>query len=161
MMKKLPAGKSFLMNDFLAGEENAGKGFVSHFRYDRVKGFEDKDIIITPLESFFKGGEYIEDSEEVSNMMCYGMGVHPSIIGSAPGKGKSINGTEARELFTIEQALMKMYQDATLEPLYFAKAVNQWPSDIYFSVTNCQLTTLDQGTGATKNTGLTPETEEK
>ncbi|MGZ2674553.1 hypothetical protein SD303_22205, partial [Bacteroides fragilis] len=31
------------MNDFLAGEENAGKGFVSHFRYDRVKGFEDKD----------------------------------------------------------------------------------------------------------------------
>lgn len=76
------------MNDFLAGEENAGKGFISHFRYDRIKGFEDKDIIITPLESFFKGGEYIEDSEEVSNMMCYGMGVHPSIIGAAPGKGK-------------------------------------------------------------------------
>lgn len=149
------------MNDFLAGEENAGKGFVSHFRYDRVKGFEDKDIIITPLESFFKGGEYIEDSEEVSNMMCYGMGVHPSIIGAAPGKGKSINGTEARELFIIEQALMKMYQELTLEPLYFVKAVNGWPKDIYFSVTNCQLTTLDQGTGAKKNTGLTPETEEK
>ena len=92
-------------------------------------------------------------------MMCYGMRVHPSIIGSAPGKGKSINGTEARELFIIEQALMKMYQDTTLEPLYFAKAMNNWPKDIYFSVTNCQLTTLDQGTGATKNTGLTPETE--
>lgn len=147
------------MNDFLSGEENAGKGFVSHFRYDRVKGFEDKDIIITPLESFFKGGEYIEDSEEVSNMMCYGMGVHPSIIGASPGKGKSINGTEARELFIIEQALMKMYQDLTLEPLYFAKAVNGWDKDIYFAVTNCQLTTLDQGTGAIKNTGLTPENE--
>ena len=149
------------MNDFLAGEENAGKGFVSHFRYDRVKGFEDKDIIITTLDSFFKGGEYIEDSEEVSNTMCYAMNVHPSIIGSAPGKGKSINGTEARELFNIEQALMKMFQEATLAPLYFAKAVNNWPKDIYFSVTNCQLTTLDKGTGATKNTGLTPETEEK
>ena len=149
------------MNDFLAGEENAGKGFISHFRYDRIKGFEDKDIIITPLESFFKGGEYIEDSEEVRNMMCYGMRVHPSIIGAAPGKGKSINGTEARELFTIEQALMKMYQDLTLEPLYFVKAINQWPKDIYFAVTNCQLTTLDKGTGATKNTGLTPETEQK
>ena len=149
------------MNDFLAGEENAGKGFVSHFRYDKIKGFEDKDIIITTLESFFKGGEYIEDSEEVSNMMCYGMGVHPSIIGASPGKGKSINGTEARELFTIEQALMKMYQELTLEPLYFAKAVNGWPKDIHFSITNCQLTTLDQGTGAKKNTGLTPETEEK
>ena len=149
------------MNDFLAGEENAGKGFVSHFRYDRVKGFEDKDIIINTLDSFFKGGEYIEDSEEVSNTICYGMNVHPSIIGAAPGKGKSINGTEARELFIIEQALMKMFQEATLTPLYFAKAVNGWPEDIYFSVTNCQLTTLDKGTGATKNTGLTSETEEK
>ena len=129
--------------------------------FEVAKGFEDKDIIITPLESFFKGGEYIEDSEEVSNMMCYGMGGHPSIIGAAPGKGKSINGTEARELFTIEQALMKMYQDLTLEPLYFVKAINQWPKDIYFAVTNCQLTTLDKGTGATKNTGLTPETEQK
>lgn len=148
------------MNDFLSGEENAGKGFVSHFRYDRVKGFEDKDIIISTLESFFKGGEYIEDSEEVSNTICYGMNVHSSIIGAAPGKGKSINGTEARELFNMEQALMKIYQDLTLEPLYFAKAMNGWPKDIYFSVTNCQLTTLDKGTGATKNTGLTPETEE-
>lgn len=148
------------MNDFLSGEENAGKGFVSHFRYDRVKGFEDKDIIITTLDSFFKGGEYIEDSEEVSNTMCYGMNVHPSIIGSSPGKAKSINGTEARELFIMQQALMKLYQDMTLEPLYFAKAMNGWPKDIYFSVTNCQLTTLDKGTGATKNTGLTPETKE-
>lgn len=149
------------MNDFLAGEENAGKGFVSEFRYDKIKGFEDKDIIINPLTNQQIGGEYIEDSEEVSNTICYAMGVHPSIIGASPGKGKSINGTEARELFTIEQALMKMYQDATLEPLYFAKAMNGWPKDIYFSVTNCQLTTLDQGTGAVKNTGLTPETEEK
>jgi len=125
-----------------------GAGYGLYVRYTCVRPPEDGE-----------GGEYIEDSEEVSNMMCYGMGVHPSIIGSAPGKGKSINGTEARELFIIEQALMKMYQDTTLEPLYFAKAMNNWPKDIYFSVTNCQLTTLDQGTGATKNTGLTPETE--
>ena len=149
------------MNDFLAGEENAGKAFVAEFRYDKIKGFEDKDIIISALTNQQIGGEYIEDSEEVSNTICYAMGVHPSIIGASPGKGKSINGTEARELFTIEQALMKMYQDATLEPLYFAKAINDWPKDIYFSITNCQLTTLDQGTGAVKNTGLTLETEEK
>lgn len=161
--KKLERKKKFLneLNDFLSGEENAGKSFVSSFRYDRIKGYEDKDIIISPIESFFKGGEYIEDSEEVSNTLCYAQGVHPSIIGSAPGKGKSINGTEARELFLIEQALCKGVQDATLEPLYMAKAVNGWPKDIYFSVTNCQLTTLDKGTGAVKNTGLTSETDEK
>lgn len=148
------------MNDYLTGEENAGKTFVSHFRYDRVKGTEDKDIIISPLESAQNGGEYIEDSEETSNTLSYGMGVHPSIIGSSPGKNKSISGTEARELFTITQALHKVYQDVTLEPLYMVKKLNGWPNDIYFSVTNCQLTTLDKGTGAVKNTGIKPENEE-
>lgn len=148
------------MNDYLTGEENAGKTFVSHFRYDRVKGTEDKDIIITPLESTQNGGEYIEDSEETSNTLSYGMGVHPSIIGSSPGKNKSINGTEARELFIITQALNKTFQEATLEPLYVVKEINGWPKDIYFSVTNCQLTTLDKGTGAVKNTGIKPENEE-
>ena len=125
-----------------------------------MKGIEDKDILITPLDNALKGGEYIEDSEETSNTLSYGMGVHPSIIGSSPGKNKSINGTEARELFIITQALMKSFQEATLEPLYFAKRLNGWPEDIHFSVTNVQLTTLDKGTGATKNTGLKPENKE-
>ena len=149
------------MNDFLSGEENAGKAFISEFSYDKLKGFEDKDIIIDSLENKNIGGEYIEDSEEVSNVICYGMNVHPSIVGSSPGKSKSINGTEARELFIIAQALMKMFQEATLKPLYVAKAMNDWPKEIFFSITNCQLTTTDKGTGATKNTGITPETEEK
>lgn len=148
------------MESFLAGEENAGKGFVSEFRYDKIKGFEDKDVIITQLDNKQQlGGEYIEDSEEVSNTLCYAMGVHPCIIGASPGKSKNINGTEARELFIIEQALMKRYQELTLQPLYVAKIMNGWPKDVYFSVINCRLTTLDKGTGAVKNTGMPEETD--
>ncbi|MGL4955744.1 MAG: hypothetical protein ACRC9X_01025, partial [Bacteroidales bacterium] len=52
------------MNDFLAGSENAGKAFYSGFVYDQVKGAEQSDIVIKPLENGLKGGEYIEDSEE-------------------------------------------------------------------------------------------------
>ncbi|MGL4853181.1 MAG: hypothetical protein ACRC3Z_11155 [Phocaeicola sp.] len=147
------------LNNFLTGEENAGKAFVSEFSYDKIKGFEDKDIVISSVENKQIGGEYIEDSEEANNMICYAMTVHPSIVG-ASGKGKSINGTEARELYTMHQTMIKIFQEATLNPLYIAKAVNGWPADIYFSITNCQLTTLDKGTGATKNTGITPETKE-
>lgn len=161
--KRTECRQQFLqdLNDFLAGEENAGKGFVSEFRYDKVKGYEEKDIIIQQLDAKqMSGGEYIEDSEEVSNTICYAMGVHPSIIGASPGKGKSINGTEARELFIIEQAMMRRYQDLTLAPLYIAKKMNGWPSDIYFEIVNCQLTTLDKGTGATKNIGMPKSTEE-
>lgn len=153
--KKKERKRSFLkqMNDFLSGEDNAGKSFVSHFEYDKVKGFEVRDIIIRPIESFFKGGEYIEDSEEASNIICYSMGVHPSIVGASPGKGKSINGTEARELFIIKQALMKPIRDMMLMPLYIAKALNKWDLDIHFVIPNIMLTTLDKNTGSEKNIG--------
>lgn len=160
---KTAARKDFLtkMDLFLSSEDNAGKSCVSDFEYDLVKGIEKHNIVIKPLESFLKGGEYIEDSEEVSNMICYAMGVHPSIIGASPGKSKSINGTEARELFLIHQALCKPLQDEILFPLYVVKAINKWPADIFFTIPNMQLTTLDKGTGATKNIGMPDETTDK
>ncbi|MDR2627508.1 MAG: hypothetical protein LBC40_05700 [Dysgonamonadaceae bacterium] len=141
------------LNDFLSGGENAGKSFVSHFQYDMQKGIEEQDVIIKPLESFFKGGEYIEDSEEASNAICYAMGVHPSLQGASPGKGKSINGTEARELFIIKQALTKPIRDMLLLPLYAVKAINGWDPDIHFVIPNIMLTTLDKNTGAEKQIG--------
>jgi hypothetical protein len=153
--KKVERKKQFFsqLNDFLSGEENAGKSFVSHFQYDSVKGFEENDIVIEPLASFLKGGEYIEDSEEASNAICYAMGIHPSLQGASPGKGKSINGTEARELFIIKQALTKPIRDMLLLPLYVVKAINGWNPDIHFVISNIMLTTLDKNTGAEKQIG--------
>ena len=141
------------LNDFLSGAENAGKSFVSHFSYDKVNGFEKNDIVIKPLESFIKGGEYIQDSEEATNIICNTMSVHPSLKGATPGKGKSISGTEARELFIISNSMAKDIRDMMLLPLYMAKAINEWDKDIFFFVKNVELTTLDKGTGATKNIG--------
>ena len=73
---------------------------------------------LSSISNEFKGGEYIDDLEEVSNILCYGMGQHPSLIGAAPGKNKSINGTEARELFIIKQAMLKPIRDRILLPLF-------------------------------------------
>jgi hypothetical protein len=153
--KQAERKKRFLneMNEFLSGTKNVGKSFVSHFKYDMVKGFEIKDIIITPIESFFKGGEYIEDSEEASNAICYAMGVHPSLQGASPGKAKTINGTEARELFIIKQALAKPIRDMLLLPLYIVKEINGWHPDLHFVIPNIMLTTLDKNTGAEKSIG--------
>jgi len=155
LAKQKARRKKFLkdLDEFLSGEENAGKSFVSPFEYNIQKGVEEQDIIITPIESFFKGGEYIDDSEEVTNIICYAMGVHPSLVGASPGKGKSINGTEARELFIIKQALMKPIRDLLLLPLYIAKEINGWDKDIHFVIPNIMLTTLDKNTGATKSIG--------
>lgn len=141
------------LNDFLSGEENAGKSFVSHFRYDQVNKYEESDIQIKPIESFIKGGEYIEDSEEATNMICNTMAVHPSLKGASPGKSKNINGTEARELFIIAQALFKPIRSLMVQPLYIAKAVNGWPEELEFAVKSVMLTTLDKGTGSVKSIG--------
>lgn len=141
------------LNDFLSGEENAGKSFVSHFRYDQVNKYEESDIQIKPIESFIHGGEYIEDSEEATNMICNTMAVHPSLKGASPGKSKNINGTEARELFIIAQALFKPIRCMMTLPLYIAKTVNGWPDDLEFGVKSVMLTTLDQGTGSVKSIG--------
>ena len=110
-----------------------------------------EDVVkVTPLRYDVPGGELLADLEEVSNILAYGMGVHPSLIGASPGKSKSINGTEARELFIIKQALLKPLRDRLLAPLYLVKAVNGWPDDLHFAVQNLELTTLDAGTGAVR-----------
>lgn len=140
------------LNDFLAGEENAGKAFVSHFKTNLEKGKDEKDIIIEPINNKVEGGEYLEDSEEVTNVICYAMDIHPSLIG-ATGKKGGINGTETRELFIMKQALMKPIRDLLVMPLYIVKAINGWDDDLEFVIPNIMLTTLDKNTGAEKSIG--------
>ncbi len=143
------------MENFLTSKENAGKNFVSQFTTDIAKGIDRQDILIKPIESFIKGGEYIEDSEEASNAICYAMGVHPSLQGASPGKSKTINGTEARELFIIKQSMMKPLRDMILAPLRLVSRINNWSRDIDFVIPNIMLTTLDKNTGAEKSIGNT------
>ncbi|MCR5139453.1 MAG: hypothetical protein K6B45_04745 [Bacteroidaceae bacterium] len=160
--KKKAVRTKFLkdIDSFLAGEENAGTGILSPFEYNQMKGGEMKDIIIDNVDDKQKGGDYIEDSEESSNVLCYGMGVHSSILGNSPGKSKTINGTEARELFTIQQALSKYLQQLVVQPLYFAKSMNGWDADLEFAIANLQLTVLDANSGAVKQKGIRPDTNQ-
>ena len=154
--KQKEVQKAFLqsINDFLAGAENAGKSFVSEFSYEMQKGVEQKDIIINPLgKPSVEGGDWIEDNEEATNMMCYSMGIHPSLIGASPGKNKSINGTEARELFIIKQSMQRARRERLLQPLQIVQDINGWDKDLVFEIPNIMLTTLDKGTGAIKSIG--------
>jgi len=149
-LKKARIKKEYAdLNKFLSGTKNSGKSVISFVRY-APDGKEMRRMKITVIEKTKDGGEYIEDSEEASNIMSYGIGVHPSLIGSSPGKSKTINGTEARELFIIKQALLRPLKDRILMPLNLIKNFNGWDSTISFDIPNMQLTTLDQGTGSQK-----------
>lgn len=139
------------INSFLKGTDKSGKSIITFQKKDPT-GQPYPAIKIEVVKNELKGGEYIEDSEEVSNIIAYGMLVHPSLVGAAPGANKSINGTEARELFIIKQALLKPFRDRLLRPFYLIKAINKWPEDLHFVIPNIELTTLDADkTGSTTN----------
>lgn len=142
---------------FLAGTENSGKAWVTEGIRSYGANGASSDLLsyvkIIDIPNHFKGGEYLEDSEESSNMISYAMGVHPSLRGSSPGKNKNINGTEARELFIIHNAMMKPLRDLLLRPFRIARLLNGWGADVDFIIPNIQLTTLDEGQGAKKVIG--------
>jgi hypothetical protein len=137
------------LNKFLSTVKNTGKTVISFIRYD-AQGKELRRMKINVIDNKLSGGEYIEDSEEASNIISYGLGVHPSLIGSSPGKNKNISGSEARELFIIKQSMMRPIRDRILRPLNIIKAFNKWPADIDFVIPNLTLKTLDAGTGSEK-----------
>lgn len=134
------------IKNFLSGLENKDKSWFSAYYID-PNGKEQKMVRIERIGGEKEGGDYIQDSEEASNIVSYGMGVHPSLIGSSPGKNKSINGTEARELFTMKQGLEKLTRDLMLIPFYALIDFNGW-DNIDFDIPDLMLTTLDQKTDA-------------
>jgi hypothetical protein len=131
------------LNDYVTGLKNTGKSMITFYKTS-PDGKNQYRIEIKALENNFKGGEYLEDSSEVSNMIAYTLGVHPSLIGAQPGKNSNFSGTDKRELFIIKQALLKPIRDRLLRPLYLVKAINKWPDDIQFTIPNITLTTLDK-----------------
>jgi len=142
--EKKKARKSLEINNiknFLSGVENQNKSWFSTYYID-PNGKEQQMVRITRLDADKAGGDYIADSESASNVVSYAMGVHPSLIGSSPGANKSINGTEARELFTMKQALEHFTRDIMLSPFYLLNEVNEW--DLDYDIPDLMLTTLDK-----------------
>jgi hypothetical protein len=127
--------------------ENAGKGMLAIKKLIPSAGtaIEEKYIVFEPVPSTLKGGEFLEDSSEVSNTISYGMQVHPSLVGPNPGKSTgSMSGTDKRELYHIKSAMMAPYRDRLLRPLYLVKAFNNFPADLVWKVVDYNFTTLDE-----------------
>ncbi len=131
------------LNEFLKGAEKAGKSMITYFKSTPDGKVEIPDIKIHVIDKKI-GGEYIDDSHEASAMIAYAMRVHPSLIGTIPGKTTSnLSGSDKRELLRIAQSLQKRVRDQILKPLYLVKQINKWSPEIVFSIPDIFLTTLD------------------
>jgi hypothetical protein len=136
------------INTYLTGTDNAKKALFSVF--SQIGPDKYSMLTIKVMDPNDKGGEFLDDIEEASNIMSQAMHIHPTLAGSAPGKNGTINGTEARELFIIKQSMMAPYRDLVLYPLYIIKSINGWDPKLKFVIPNMELQTLDKGTGAQK-----------
>lgn len=146
-MKELREREVKKITDFLSAEQSKGGTIIAPKKMmpSGNSVIDNKWIEIVPVDSKVKGGEFLEDAEEASNIISYAMGVHPNLNGATPGKGRSsMGGTDKRELFMIKQALIKPFRDRLLKPLLLVKKFNKWPENLVFAVPEYAFTTLDK-----------------
>lgn len=127
----------------LKGEKNAGKNLVV-YKKKGLNGESEKMLEFVAVDNKLKSNDYINEGEDISNAIAYAMLIHPSVVGAVPGKNKTVNGTEARELFIIKQALLSPYRKLMVQPFYVVKAINKWPRKLHFVNAHMELTTLDK-----------------
>ncbi len=135
--------------NFLTGMVNAGKVWFSGF-YTTPDGKEQSMVRINVINANSKeGGDWLEDTEEASNMECYADAMPPNMIGAVPGKSKAtFSGTDKRETFTMIQALEVPIRQLLLEPYFVIINYNGWQDDVECDIPFMQLTTLDKGKDA-------------
>lgn len=137
------------IESFVCGLKNAGKTWITGYFID-PNGRENQMVRITNLENGKKeGGDWADDIQEASNILCFAFGVHPNLIGATPGKSSMNNsGSDKRELFTLKQALDTPFRDVLMAPYRMLLHYNGWSREVGVDVPILQLTTLDKGKDA-------------
>lgn len=140
-------------NDFLTGAKNSGKTIMTAFKTD-INSRKEKwaDWEIEEFKPNTLDAVYNDDSEISSNYISNGLGVHSSLVGTAPGKNSlGSKGSEIRNLFNIYISNSKPEQDILLEVLEFVRDYNQWDPNLQFWFKNYWLTTLDNVSTGDRN----------
>jgi len=142
------------LNNFLKGSENAGMSFVSHYGTDPISKRELASWKIEALDDKFKDGKWLPDSAAANSEILFAMQVDPSLMGAGmpggPYSGSAGSGSDKRESFLIQTALLQTDRDAILEPLYLVRDFNGWDPNLQFRFIDTVLTTLDKGKGTEK-----------
>lgn len=131
-------------NKFLTDKSKTNQSIITYTKRNFKDGAAYPKMKINVIDNKIADGKYIEDSAEVSALMCYAMLVHPSMIGPQPGKNTNLSGSEAREQFLIKQAILRPIIKRALRPFYVIKAINGWSKHLHFIIPHIELTTLDE-----------------
>lgn len=146
--------------EFMKGPEKSGNLQVTTMKWDESRGVHRSFWKITELKGFVsKDGVYIEDSREASENIMVAFGMHPDIIGNAPGTNLgSGSGSGNRVSYNQRLSMAKFTQDSICAILDLIADFNGWRerlekeaenSVFQFRFRNSLITTLDTGAAAT------------
>lgn len=139
------------LTEFLQGTEKTGSTFFSELKPDGRGGVATEMIQIVPIANdFMKDGQFMKEGNESSDRILSGLGIHPELIGNAPGsKMGAGSGSAARVAFNQRVSLSLFMQQQALDPLRVVRDYNGWGDDVRFMIRNSLITTLDTGASAT------------
>ncbi|RDC63276.1 hypothetical protein [Adhaeribacter pallidiroseus] len=135
-----------VMNEMLAGTENADKAFVSKFLVDangkQIPGWE-----ILPIENKMSDDAYTNVNNQSNIAHTSGHGIDPSLAGIDTGGKLGGSGSEKRISYQLHIALRTPNKrKILLEPFNkVAKPILKWwPREQFIGFEDISLTTLDQ-----------------
>lgn len=138
------------IREFVSGVENSGKVWITSYFID-PNGNEQRMVRINKIDTGKEGGDWADDIQEASNMMCYGTNIHPNLVGATPGKSQTNNsGSDKRELFTLKQSLETAFHDMLTKVHTVIIHYNGWAKKVRPAVPLVMLTTLDKNADAKK-----------
>ncbi len=112
------------LDDFLKGEENAGKNIMSIADSDPVTKKIYPGLEILAIDDKIKTGTYIEDSQEAAWHIFDGLGIPESIKRSPSKTVGGGSGSNTRVAYNIYITGSKPEQDLMLEPIDFCFEYN-------------------------------------
>lgn len=140
------------MNEFLSGDENAYKTFVTFFSVSPHDYKDYAQFKITAIEAKNNIDKELLTSSAAELQILISMQVNPTIFGAGTvGTGSQRSGgSDIRESFLVNSAQLNLERQVLLEPLYLVRDFNEWGEDIIFRFRDTILTTLDTGAGSKK-----------
>ncbi|MBS7565082.1 hypothetical protein KHS38_11765 [Mucilaginibacter sp. Bleaf8] len=148
---KIVGDKLQEINDFLSGQDNQMKAFISHYTVDRITGKETGWEIV-PLDDKMKYDSWTGVDTAAAAQILFAIGINPAIFGlDSPSGGMGNNGgSNIREAWLTLIASSQGERDTIYSWWPFVREYNGYDPDIELRTIDQVLTTLDQGKGTSK-----------
>lgn len=140
------------IEESLTDTQNANKAIFTHYTIG-LNGKPEEQWIIEPLDNKYKADDKLLTSAAANSEILFSLMVNPNVLGAGmPGGTYAGNqgGSNIREAFLVNIAMAWLDRQNLLDPIEAMLEFNGI-KDVQLRFRNTILTTLDSGSGTTKN----------